>query len=249
MISVGWLGMGFVMARRRSSHPGVTHGDERSGDHLMILRENEPGMNLERRARVVRFGIGLTAILTTLGVLAPGMAFAAGSIGIGIQAEPITLSTAVTPGHHYRFPTAYVVNKGTEGVVAKFEVRRFNGGTGHDIPASWITFPTPYVLLKPGQSVHIPIVLNLPKSAALGKYQSDVFVETATKANASGVGAQVGAAAATKIEFTVSGHSVPSPSRNYIPLVAYLGGGILLLLLLLLVLWRMGLRVRVDKAT
>ncbi|HEY1830007.1 MAG TPA: hypothetical protein VGG38_07180 [Acidimicrobiales bacterium] len=207
-------------------------------------------MNSERKARVaIRFGIGTISILTILEVLVPGLAFATGSIGIGIQAEPIALATPVTAGHQYNFPTAYIVNKGTEGVVAKFEVRRFNGGIGHDIPAAWIEFPTPYVLLRPGQSVHILIILNLPKSAVLGKYQSDVFVDTATKPNASRVGAQVGAAAATKIEFTVGSHPAPSPSRKSIPLAAYIGGGVLLLVLLLLTLWRLGFRVRVDKAT
>jgi hypothetical protein len=176
-----------------------------------------------------------------------GSARGAGSIGVGIQAAPITLATAAEPGHSYHFPAVYVINNGEQPITARFIVEPLNKGAQHVLPASWISFPTHAVPLQPGASAHVPITLQVPRSAALGTYLSDVVVHAVSAGAPSGVGGQVSAAAATKVALTVS--SKAHPSRGGIPKWVLPAAIALAVALVLLLLWRSGIRITLTNAS
>lgn len=184
----------------------------------------------------------------TLGIvdlMSVGVAQAAGSIGVGIQAEPLMLATTAQPGHNYHFPTVYVINNGTQGIIAGFTVEPLNKGAEHVLPASWISFPTAKVRLRPGESAHIRVNLHVPRGALTGTYLSDVVVHAISNGASSGVATQISAAAATKVEFTIS--TKPTHSANGIPKWVLPAAFALAVLLLLYLIWRSGLRLTIKK--
>jgi hypothetical protein len=174
-----------------------------------------------------------------------GLAYATGPIGVGIQAEPLILSTTAQPGHTYRFPTFYVINTGGQTITARFAVELFNTGARHVPPASWFSFPITSVQLRPGATDHVSMTLRVPIGAVIGSYQSDVVVHATAIGAATGAGATVAAAAATKIEFTVATEVSRSTGRTHrwlLPLGIFLG-----VLVAVYLIWRSGLRLTVKK--
>jgi hypothetical protein len=186
-------------------------------------------------------------VFVILELLSIGVTQAAGPIGVGIQAQPLNLATTALPGHSYRFPTVYVINNGKRGIVAGFNVEPLDKGADHILPASWISFPTTKILLQPGASTHVPVSLRIPQGAAIGTYLSDVVVHAVSSGASSGFATQVSAAAATKIEFTISTKAAHSAGGvpTWVPPVAIA----LAVLLLLLLLWRSGIRITMKKAS
>jgi hypothetical protein len=199
----------------------------------------------DSRSRVAFLFLVASLALGIVDLMSVGVAQAAGPIGVGIQAEPLQLATTAQPGHNYHFPTVYVINNGTQGVIARFTVEPLNKGAEHVLPASWISFPTAKVLLRPGESAHIPVSLHVPRGAATGTYLSDVVVHAISSGTSSGVSTQIAAAAATKVEFTIS--TKAAHSADGIPTWVLLAGIALAVFLLLFLIWRSGLRLTIKK--
>ncbi len=199
----------------------------------------------DSRSRVAFLCVIASLALGIVELMSVGVAQAAGPIGVGIQVEPLQLATTAQPGHNYHFPTVYVINNGTQSVIARFTVEPLNKGSEHVLPASWISFPTVKVLLRPGESAHIPVSLHVPRGAATGTYLSDVVVHAISSGASSGTSTQIEAAAATKVEFTIStkaAHSADGIPTWVLPAALALG-----VLLLLYLIWRSGLRLTIKK--
>jgi len=168
---------------------------------------------------------------------------ATASIGTGIGANPLRLVERADPGGHYRLPSLYVVNTGTQAADYLVRVKRLGAPTGHDVPVSWVRFTRTRIRLRPHQSAIIPAVLIVPKGAAHGDYRSNVVVGTWTPHR--GRGAALGAAAADELSFTIGKPGGGFPWSSPWLLYSVLGLGLAGLLTLLL--RRSGLHVRIER--
>lgn len=189
-------------------------------------------------------GLAMAAGLTALfGLAAP----AGASIGVGIQANPVSLSGVAHPGRTYTLPDLYIVNTGTQPESMTVQVQRLSAGAGQTVPASWIRITGLTGQLKPQQSARIPLELVTPGGAQAGQYRSDIVVRGSTEPVASGV--NLGAAAATKLEFTIT----PGPaSASWLsfPVWKWWVIGVLVLLAAGIFGWRRsGFRIRVERGT
>ena len=177
----------------------------------------------------------------TLPVIFPGLAQA--SIGVGVQGNPVRLRGVAQPGSSYPLPPVYVVNTGTQDESISMRVQRLSRGPGRAVPASWIQFTGDGMQLQAGQSVRIPVQLAVPDGAAPGKYLSDVVV-VGSAAVAAGK-TNLGAAAATKLEFSVgraSAAGLAFPSWKL-----WATAGLLLVAAVLLAYRKSGLQIRVAR--
>jgi hypothetical protein len=158
----------------------------------------------------------------------------AATVGTGVGASPITLAEPAQPGHSYRLPALYVINTGTESSYYMVRVQAIGQSQGKAVPASWIQFGRNHFQLQPKQALAVPITLAVPGNATTGTYRSYLAAGTVPASPTSGVA--FGAAAATRLEFTVArpgGFTFPWPWPLWVWLLVVLlvlvGGGLLLL--------------------
>ena len=184
-----------------------------------------------------------------LGLLATPVAISAtaqASIGIGIQAGPVRLTGAAHPGGSYALPPVYVVNTGTEPESVSIRVQRISAGSGHVVPAAWIRDSGGAVQLAHSQGTRIPLQLVVPATARPGQYFSDIVVR-GSGALADG-GANLGVAAATKLEFTVAPGVVSAGGWFSMPAWVLLAAlAIVALGVAAVRVHRSGLRVRIER--
>lgn len=131
------------------------------------------------------------------------------SIGVGIQAGPVSLSAAAHPGGTYQLPPVYVVNTGTQDESVILKVDRISPGRGLTVPQSWIHVSATPVRLSHNQSARLPLQLAVPPTAKPGRYFSDVVVHGSGTLVAGQ--ANLGVAAATGLEFTIAPGVVSQP--------------------------------------
>ena len=143
-----------------------------------------------RRFAVILFALG--SILVS-----PGLASA--DRGVALDIGRIDIAQKLTPGGGYRLPPVGVRNPGTEVTTYRLVVTHVQGEKGKPIPAKWFRFAPREVRLKAGKTRKIQVQLSLPKGADPGDYAGLVAAQIVTK----GKGAQIGAAAAAKLTFTV----------------------------------------------
>jgi hypothetical protein len=168
------------------------------------------------------------------------------SIGVGVQAGPVRLGSVAHPGGSYALPAVYVVDTGTQAEFVTVRIERLSRGSGLAVPPSWIQ-PGPGVQLQPHRSAQIPLQLVVPDGARSGDYLSDV-VATGSVTVSAGT-ANLGVAAATKLEFRVG----PGPAHGPWPAVpawsAWAAGGLLALAIAVVGLRRSGFQIRVERKT
>ncbi|MGH3235094.1 MAG: hypothetical protein ACRDOH_17970 [Streptosporangiaceae bacterium] len=197
----------------------------------MHLRSLSPGLAI---------AVGLAA---WLGLAQPAIA----SIGVGVQADPVSLDGAAHPGASYALPSLYVVNTGTQAESMSVRVERLSSGPGRTVPPSWIHVTNLGGQLPPEQSARISLELVTPSDARSGDYRSDIVVAGSAAPAAAGI--NLGAAAATKLEFTIT----PGPAgRSWLSFQAWawwLIGGLVVLTAAILGGRRSGLRIRVERRT
>lgn len=145
--------------------------------------------------------------LATFGSLIAGViASASGAsadIGVGVGGTPIVLAETALHSQSYTLSPLLVVNTGTESARYTVTVQRVSPGEQQSAPAEWFQFGSNGFLLTPQQSMHVPVTLTIPDQAAPGPYLTNL-VATAGSPSAAGGGATLGAAAATKVTFTVA---------------------------------------------
>ena len=165
------------------------------------------------------------------------------SVGIGVQASPVSLGIAAHAGGSYALPPVYVQNTGTQAETVTVQVMRLSKGTGRVVPPSWVRATGPGLQLAPGQSAEIPLELAVPGGAQAGPYLSDVVVSGSAATSAGR--ANFGVAAATKLEFSVTPGSPPGlwpfgPSWMWWTAI-----WLLVLAPLVIAAFRSGIRVRI----
>jgi hypothetical protein len=194
-------------------------------------------MHLRRGLAVV---LAVPAAFAVLSFSAP---MADASIGVGVQASPVRLASAALTGQSYALPAVYVSDTGTQPESITVQVQRLSDGRGRGVPQSWIHASGPSVRLAANQSARIPLELTVPPGAKPGRYMSDIVVTGS--AGASPGQANLGAAAATPVEFTVRQGAAPSP---LVPTWTWwFGLGLVALFVLGLGLHRSGIRIRIER--
>jgi hypothetical protein len=166
------------------------------------------------------------------------------SVGVGVQAGPVRLGSMAHRGESYALPL-FVVNTGTEAVAVSMRVERLSRGPGHDVPPSWIQYTGPAVQIAPGKAAHLSLELVVPARAEPGAYLSDIVV-TGSAVGQAGT-ANIGVAAATKVQFSVS--SAPAQGASFPFWMWWAITGLLLLTVAIFGVRRSGLRIRVERSS
>src|SRR5215469_10311790 len=143
----------------------------------------------------------LSLLIGAVALLAwPAVSYA--SVGVGVQAGPVRMDGLAHPGGQYALTPLYVVNTGTEPESVSIGFERISPGTGRTVPPGWISASAAPVQLSHNQSARIPLKLTVPATAKPGRYFTDVVAKGSASVSAGG--AQLGVAAATDLEFTVT---------------------------------------------
>jgi hypothetical protein len=118
--------------------------------------------------------------------------------GVAIDTGTIAVDEELTAGNTYALPSFGVRNPGNE----ETDYRIMVWPVADEAPApdpAWVTFDPDRLTLRPGQNRLIEISLRLPIDAPAADYVALIGPEIV----AEGGGAQVGAAAAARLTFTV----------------------------------------------
>ena len=137
-------------------------------------------------------------LLVAAGLLASG-GIAAANRGVALDLGRIDVAQKLTPGGGYRLPPLGVRNPGDEVTSYRIVVSHVEGQEGKPIPDDWVQVKPSELTLKPGRTEKVQARLSLPTGADPGDYEGLLAAQIVTK----GEGAQVGAAAAAKLTFSV----------------------------------------------
>ena len=129
------------------------------------------------------------------------------SVGVGIQAG--RSAVRAHPGQSVALPSVSVVNAGTRPESVRVMVQRYPRGGGRPVPPSWVRPGVPSVRLAPHHAIRIPLELVVPAGAKPGAYLSDIVAIASGQLSADG--ANLGAGAATLLEFRVA----PDPAPGF----------------------------------
>jgi hypothetical protein len=136
--------------------------------------------------------VGLAALLATTGT-------ALADRGVALDLGRLDVAQKLTPGGGYRLPPIGVRNPGDEVTSYRIVVSHVQGQDGKPIPEAWVHVKPTELTLKPGRTEKVEARLDLPTGADPGDYEGLLAAQIVTK----GKGAQVGAAAAAKLTFSV----------------------------------------------
>lgn len=216
------------------------------GDSRVI---STPVRGCQRRDRVAalarRGAVFAVYLIATALIIVPSATGAParqrGSIGTGVGATPLQLTSTANPGGRYSLPSLYIVNTGSRVSVYAVRVERIGHLSGHDVPPSWLRLGRTTLRLRPHQHAFVPVRLILPRHAAGGDYRTDLVVGTTTRRPTRG--AALGAAAADQLAFTIATPGFPwsSPWLIYPLLAAAVIG------LAALTVRRAGLRIEIER--
>jgi hypothetical protein len=137
-------------------------------------------------------------LVALVGLLLSG-GVAAADRGVALDLGRLDVAQKLTPGGGYRLPPLGVRNPGDEVTSYRIVVSHVEGQEGTPIPADWVRVKPSELTLKPGRTQKVQAQLNLPTGADPGHYEGLLAAQIVTK----GKGAQVGAAAAAKLTFSV----------------------------------------------
>ncbi|MBO0814141.1 MAG: hypothetical protein J2P30_03180 [Actinobacteria bacterium] len=189
--------------------------------------------------------LGTLAPAILAGVLVAVPQAAQASIGVGIQPGPVRLSGVAHPGQTVALPSVAVVNPGTQRESIRVVVQRNPRAGGRPVPPSWVRPGVPSVQLAPRHAIRIPLELVVPDGAKPGAYLSDIVAIASGQPSAEG--ANLGAGAATLLEFRVAPD--PAPGFWWSVFTQTLWALLILILLAAVVfaVRRSGLRIRVER--
>lgn len=122
------------------------------------------------------------------------------SSGVSIDVARIAISEDLLGGDDYRLPTFGVRNPGSEATTYKLTVSYVDGEPGLRPPAEWFAFAPATLTLDAGASGPIQTQLRIPADAEPGTYAALIGPQITSDRP----GAQIGAAAAAKLTFTIA---------------------------------------------
>jgi hypothetical protein len=141
--------------------------------------------------------------MRALAVVLLAVAVAAGpaqaSRGVAIDLGRVELRQALTPGGSYRLPAIGVRNPGTETTSYELHARPVELAGRAAPDPGWFRFSPARLTLEPGATTRVAVRVQLPTDARRDDYVALVGPQIVT----SGGGARVGAAAASRVTFTV----------------------------------------------
>ena len=195
-------------------------------------------MSAGPRRPLAAAGLAATVLLLVLLSVAPAWA----SVGVGVGAVPLRLAAPARPGGHYRLPSLYVVNTGTQTSDYLVRVQPLGHPPGRAVPAAWVHLGRTRLRLRPRHHALIPVTLAVPTGAAAGAYRTDLIASTAM--TRLGHGAALGAAAADRLSFTVDspGRGLTWPPWLGYLLLALAGAGVFVF-----AARRLGLRIQIER--
>jgi hypothetical protein len=138
-------------------------------------------------------------LLLGLAILWLSAGTASADRGVALDLGKVEIAQALTPGGSYHLPPVGVRNPGDEVTRYRMVVSSAAGQGGTPLPAGWIDFSPRELTLQPGQTKRVETRLSLPTGADPDDYEGLLAAQIVTE----GRGAQVGAAAATKLTFEV----------------------------------------------
>jgi hypothetical protein len=138
-------------------------------------------------------------VLPAVAALLVSSGTAAADRGVALDLGRLDVAQKLTPGGGYRLPPLGVRNPGDEVTSYRIVVSHVQGQKGKPIPEGWVHVKPAELTLKPGRTEKVQAQLDLPTGADPGDYEGLLAAQIVTK----GKGAQVGAAAAAKVTFSV----------------------------------------------
>lgn len=142
----------------------------------------------------------LGPLLALLGAALVSAAPVAASMAVSIDVGRIDVTDPLAPGGEYRLPTFGVRNPGTEATTYRLTMSGIDGQAALLPDASWFRFEPAELTLGPGESRPVQAIITLPPDSEPGAYAALIGPQIV----AEGTGAQVGAAAAARLTFTVA---------------------------------------------
>jgi hypothetical protein len=195
---------------------------------------------------LTRHHLRLLAPVILLALLILPASAAEASIGIGIQAGPVRLSTAAHAGGTYQLPAVYVVNTGSDEESVTLRIERISPGAGLRVAPSWIHVSGGAVRLGHNPSARIGLQRSGPANARPGRYFSDVVAHGSGSLTAGH--ANLGVAAATGLDFTIAPGAASHP---WLTLPAWLWPALGGLIVVAAAVWwflSSGLRIRIERS-
>jgi hypothetical protein len=133
-------------------------------------------------------------------VLVPSIVVPArADIGVAMDTGKIMVTQRLAKGGTYQLPSIGVLNPGSETSTYAMGVGFIQGQPDRPAPANWFTFSPSQFTLAPGATQPVRITLDIPTDAQADDYAALLQAQIAP----AGEGAQIGAAAATQLAFTV----------------------------------------------
>jgi hypothetical protein len=144
--------------------------------------------------------VGIAFLVAFLaGACLLGSAPARADRGVAIDLGEVTLTDPLSPGGGYRLPVIGISNPGDEPAGYRMTVSYLTGQEALEPPASWFGFDPAEFTLAPGETRAVRVRLSFPVDADAGDYEALLGAQIVTR----GSGGQVGAAAASRLRFTV----------------------------------------------
>ena len=143
---------------------------------------------------------GLLLLAPAFGAALLGAAPARASQSVSIDVGRIDVTDALAPGGEYKLPAFGVRNPGSESTTYRIVVTYLNGQDAAEPAQAWFSFEPDELTLGPGESRPVQARITLPADAEPGNYAALIGPEIVGL----GTGAQVGAAAAAHLTFTVA---------------------------------------------
>jgi len=141
--------------------------------------------------------VGVAFAVVVLGLIPA--AFVHADIGVAIDVGRIAVEQRLSKGGSYELPVIGVRNPGNEAATYEMGVSHIQGQPDRWAPESWFTFSPGRFTLEPGATQPVRVALAVPTDAS----PDDYAVLLQARIAPSGEGAQVGAAAASPLTFTV----------------------------------------------
>jgi hypothetical protein len=165
--------------------------------------------------------------------------------GVAVDVGRIDVADVLHPGRSYVLPSIGVRNPGTRTSGYTLRTRQIHSEL-LSVPEDWVAFVPASLHLRPGEQERIEPTLDVPIDAEPGDYE---VLVTARLDGGEGAGASVGAAAATRLTFSVGGDpesvSDTGEIRNSSWLVAV---GLAVVLVSVASRFR-GVRIRIERTS
>lgn len=139
------------------------------------------------------------ALLIATVITVVPIAFVRADVGVAIDIGRMAINQKLSKGGSYQLPTIGVRNPGNEAASYQMGVSYLQDQPEREPPTDWFRFSPATFKLEPGAAQPVRIDLEVPTDAVPDDYAALVQAQIAP----SGEGAQVGAAAASQLTFTV----------------------------------------------